>query len=49
MAAGVFVGAYVFGSVCIFLAKTLTVRLTAKTMPEYHASLSEGHGGADYW
>ena len=49
MAAGVFVGAYVFGSVCIFLAKTLTVRLTAKTMPEYHASLSEGHGGAGYW
>jgi hypothetical protein len=45
MATGVFIVAYILGSVCIFLAKTLTVRHAAKTMPEYHASLAAGQGG----
>ena len=49
LAAGVFLGAYVLGSACIFLAKTLTVRLAAKTMPEYHASLTAGQDGPGYW
>jgi Alg9-like mannosyltransferase family len=43
-----FVGLFAF-SVCIFFAKTLTVRLTAKTMPEYHASLVAGPGSPGYW
>jgi hypothetical protein len=30
-------GVYIAGSVCVFLAKALTVRITRKTMPEYHA------------
>jgi hypothetical protein len=47
MFAVVLIGAYIVGSICIFVAKTLTVRLAAKTMPEYHASLAAGQGG--YW
>ena len=49
LAVGVFLGAYVLGSVCIFLAKTLTIRRTARTMPEYHASLAAGQDDAGYW
>jgi hypothetical protein len=47
LAAAFFVGAYVVGSAGIFLAKTLTVRLIAKTMPEYHASLAADQHGYD--
>ncbi len=39
LAAAVFVLVYVAGSVCIFVAKTLTVRRARRTMPEYHTSL----------
>ena len=31
LAAAVFIGVYLAGSVCVFLAKTLTVRIAAKT------------------
>jgi hypothetical protein len=44
LAAAVFFGVYLAGSVCTFVAKTLTVRITRKTMPEYHASLDGGQG-----
>ena len=39
LAAAAFVVIYVAGSICIFVAKTLTVRSVRKTMPEYIASL----------
>jgi hypothetical protein len=39
LAAAVLIGVYAAGSLCIFAAKTLTVRMARKTMPEYHASL----------
>ena len=39
-AAAVLIGVYVAGSLFMFLAKTLTVRTTRTTMPEYHASLA---------
>jgi hypothetical protein len=38
LAAAVFIGIYVAGLPCIFLAKTLTVRIMRKTMPDYPAS-----------
>ncbi len=40
LAAAVLIGVYVAGSLLTFLAKTLTVRMTRNTMPEYHASLA---------
>jgi hypothetical protein len=40
VAAGVFIGTYIVGSAFIFLAKTRILRLTAKSMPEYHASVA---------
>jgi hypothetical protein len=39
LAAAVFILIYVAGSLCIFVAKTLTVRRARKTIPEYQASL----------
>jgi hypothetical protein len=39
LAAAAFVLIYIAGSLCIFVAKTLTVRCAQKTMPEYQASL----------
>jgi hypothetical protein len=39
LAAAVLSGVYAAGSLGIFAAKTLTVRNTKETMPEYHASL----------
>jgi hypothetical protein len=51
-AAAVFFAIYVAGSVCIFVAKTLTVRRAVKTMPEYQSSLGGGPGEANaptYW
>ena len=44
LAAAIFIGIFIAGSVCTFLAKTLTVRITRKTMPEYHASLGSDQG-----
>lgn len=41
---------YLLGSAGIFLAKTLTLRIAARTMPEYQASLnSVAGGGQAYW
>jgi hypothetical protein len=42
---------YIVGSLGIFLAKTLIVRVAARTMPEYQASLSSapGNQGQSYW
>jgi hypothetical protein len=48
-AAGMLVGVYAVGAAAIFLAKTLIVRRTAQTMPEYHDSLAAGQDGPDYW
>jgi hypothetical protein len=45
LAAAVFVGVYIVGSILVFVAKTLTLRITAKTMPEYHASLGGDQRG----
>ena len=49
LAVGFFVVVYALGSVCIFLAKTVTLRLTAETMPDYHASLAAAQDGFGYW
>jgi hypothetical protein len=49
LAIGVLIAIYVLGSVGIFLAKTVTLRHIAKTMPEYHASLAAGQDGFGYW
>jgi hypothetical protein len=52
LTAGVLVGVFVAGSGCIFLAKLLTLRLTASSMAEYHASLTfqaRGQDGDHYW
>lgn len=52
LAAIVFLVVYVIGSACVFLAKTLTLNRTARTMPEYHASLvaeQNGPAGPNYW
>jgi len=43
------IAAYVIGSTCIFLAKTLTARRAAKTMLEYRASLNGGADNQGYW
>jgi hypothetical protein len=48
LAAVVLVGAWVLGSVCVFVAKTLTVRLVAKAMPDYMAALGADPSGG-YW
>ena len=40
---------YALGSVGIFLAKILTLRRIAKTMPDYHESLTAGQDGFGYW
>jgi hypothetical protein len=47
LATAVFVGAYVAGSAGIFIAKTLTIRFTTKTRPEYDAFLATHAGGKD--
>ena len=48
-AIGVLIAIYVLGSVGIFLAKTVTLRLIAETMPEYHDSLATVQDGFGYW
>lgn len=40
---------YALGSLGIFLAKALTLRKIAKSMPEYHASLADAPDGFGYW
>jgi hypothetical protein len=47
----VLVLAYVAGSTAIFLAKTLIVRIAARTLPEYQASLNSASSQQDqpYW
>jgi hypothetical protein len=47
LAAGALICAYMAGSACIFLAKTVIVRLIAGSTPEYHTSLTAGQDGQD--
>jgi hypothetical protein len=44
---GVLLGTILAGSACIFLAKTLVVRIMVKRMPEYLASVK--HEDQQYW
>lgn len=48
LAAIVLIGVWLIGSASIFIAKTLTVRFVAKTMPDYIAALGTDPSGG-YW
>lgn len=48
-AAAILIGAFVLGSVGVFLAKTFTLKRLARTMPDYLASIASGQNGAGYW